>query len=149
MDEGKSQEEIAAEIGISDRQLRRYFKDGCPKGPVSAIIEWRDSNIDTRVEDIPAGELKEAVIRAQLETEIQRGKKLEIENRKLEGELIEIERVQKDIAAVCVRMRSRLMGLGAEIAAMVPGEIKGVTKQKVENAVRLALKEIAEAGVGE
>jgi len=150
MGKEKTVDELAEEVGISSRQLARNISDGCPKTTASEIIDWRSKNVKSRSsEEVETSDLKEEILRAQLETERQRGRKLDIENRKLEGELIEIETVQKDIASVCVRMRSRLMGLGAEIAAMVPGEIKGVTKTKVEHAVRLALKEIAEAGIGE
>lgn len=131
-------------MGISDRRLRQYFEQGCPKGSLDEIRQWRDSNIS---QDVPANELKEALDRAELRRRNADARKKEIENEQLEGKLILRSKVEKDIAAFCVRARSRLVGLGAEIAAIVPGEVKATAKSKVETAVRLALKEIADAEV--
>ncbi len=138
----KTTRELADAIGISSRQLATNFADGCPRTSVAAIKKWRAINVRSRTKS--DGELQEALLRAQLETERQRGIKLKAENTRMINRLIKKRIVQQDLATVYSLMESRLESLSTEIAVLVPLELKDAARKKVENTVRLALKGVSD-----
>ncbi|MFN3159733.1 MAG: hypothetical protein ACE37I_10480 [Rubinisphaera brasiliensis] len=143
--------ELAGWLGINRTTLYKWMSEpGFPvneDGSVSPFEVGKWFVLRDSVQRESQGDLKEEKLRADLALVREKIRMTEIENDNLEGKLISREQVEKDIAAFCVRARSRLSSLADEIAAVVPGEVMATAKAKVQNRVRLVLKELADAEI--
>lgn len=149
----KTVPKLSEDTGISERQLHRYFDRGCPRTSARAVLEWKTKNIRDRSAtsadaNPEAGTIQEArleLVKQQTLREAEVAERYSIENAQRRGELIEKVEVTRDISIAVSRLKNRLNRLGVDIAVLVPAEMKATTKQRVEDTVNTALRELANA----
>jgi hypothetical protein len=62
--------------------------------------------------------------------------------------LIEREEVERDMSLLWSRLAARLQGIGERVAALVPADMKAITKDRVEQEIRIIQKEFTD-GLGD
>ena len=138
-------DELSIGVGVGVRTLQHYFARGCPRESVEAINEWRAANIRAVVDAAQPSELALEQKKAELKKTQEAARAQQLKNDEMEGLLVAREEIWRDVTIAGGRLRQRLQSLGAEVAALVPGEVKAKVKAKVEAAVAVALKETADA----
>ena len=138
--------QLAAEVGISARQLQENFAAGCPRDSVEVIRAWRKKNVRPASNGNPRSysEARLALLKNQTLREAELAEKYAIENAVRRGELVERADIERDLAVAMSRLVNRLNSLGTRCANLCPAELKVPVKNSIEETVRLALKEIAE-----
>ena len=126
------------------------FDDG--KYDFATVVQWVSQNISNRGQAVVLGGVGST--EATADRQYWEAKKVEEQARReglkrleMEGELVQRDRIRREITAVAVRLRTRLLALDGRVAALVPAEMKATTKRMVAEAVQLSLKEALEAPV--
>lgn len=130
---------------------RHEDKDGRVTYDLREIAQWRIRQAKARARD-SIDETEAEAKRRKLDVDIRlkeediAKKRLEREER--EGNLLARDTVVREIVAWAQKIRTSLTQLGDQIAAIVPGEMKGVTKQSVLEKVRITLLEAYTTDIG-
>ncbi len=138
-------DQIADGLGVSDKTIRQYWRRGCPRHSVAAVVEWRRQHIKAVAEDAESSEVMMENKRADLEKTREAAKAQRLKNEALEGTLIDRGEIERDLRIAIGRIRCRLMSVGTECANVAPGSLKAVVKSLVEDRVRLVMQELANA----
>jgi len=135
--------ELATDVGCSDKTIRRYWRRGCPRDSVAAVVKWRSENIKAVAEDAEPSEVMAEIKRAELEKTLEAAKGQRLKNEALEGGLIDRMTIQRDLSLAFARIRDRLLSLGTQCANLAPGDLKAPVKNLIDEQVRVAMKELA------
>lgn len=124
----------------NDRRRRFY--------PVAAVVQWvrerdRQSLMADATGDAEGGPLRLEVERALLAREQRR--KLEVERRKLEGELVEVAEVRQWVASMIATARTRLLGVPSKAKQRIP-HLERTDVFEFEELIREALEGLADEG---
>lgn len=139
--EPSTQTAQATAVGITSRQLREYFAEGCPRGPIAAIVAWRAEH-----KRRPAGgELFQLSPRARIEL---KNKREEYRRRKFkndfdQGRLILKADAIEVITAICLRFKSRVEAIPDECQMLFPAEVRAMVKRELAEKFRHILKEMS------
>jgi len=158
---------IGNELGVNRRTVREWFDRGCPAGPVSEVIAWRDANIKlTRATfanrfggpapapEVDEGQMKrgqllelqtrEAIKKTQTETQLRL-----FQLREKHGEMVERALVQRQVAAIYVRIKERLLACSDEMETEFPAETRVSNKRVLDEFLRRVLMEVSLSVVSE
>ena len=115
---------------------------------MAAVEKWRDENIQSVVDCVEASELRLEQVKANLKKTLEQARSEQLKNDITAGKLIDRLEVEQQWYKLLTRLKHRLDPLGTEIANGAPAELKAIEKKRVDEAVRIAYKEIAEGGIG-
>ena len=151
-------EECAHELNLGSRRIQQLAKEGLPRADrgvydVVACFRWyvrylqrklveralpEDGDGDGGGPATSASATRHKML--SIEAEL---KQIELAEKR--ETLISIEKVQKDIEAIVVEIRTRILALAPKIAAEVVGETDlAISQVKVDRALRGALAELSE-----
>lgn len=137
-------EEAAEILGVSVRQVHRYCARGCPDDSVEAIVQWRDSNINTeRDNDKADGSLSRQLLAEKVRVERAKADKLEMENRQAAGLLVESDDVRRVLGQFCALLKERLLQVPELVMAEVPAEYRTDVYARTGEVVNACLTNIA------
>ena len=68
-----------------------------------------------------------------------------MENAQKRGLLIEREEVERDMALLWSRLAARLVGIADRVTTLVPADLKVITKDRVEQEIRIIQKEFTDS----
>lgn len=152
---------LAALFGVSERTISAWSADPTFPAPVSDpsdkrrrlypladVIAWRREKDRAAMlaeagADPDGAPLKLEVERALLAREQRR--KLEVERRKLEGELVEIAEVRQWVASMIATARTRLLGVPSKAKQRIP-HLERTDVFEFEELIREALEGLADEG---
>lgn len=83
--------------------------------------------------------INEKIKAAELQERLENARTRKLKNDELEGRLLPSDQVEHSINETWLQFRLSLKNLGGTVATLVPGEIKGVTKDMVEKTVEREL----------
>jgi hypothetical protein len=161
--------DIANTLGYNRRTVGEWIKEGCPRGPIRAILEWISRNgrggpagpenrlgalgLGGRTEELnPDGTRKRTLterrtlgqIRAQVvDTEL---RMLNLAEKR--QDLVSKRRVKRDVATIFVRLKERLIAAPDRFEPKFPAEVRVECKQDLEDFCRLLLVELRQMPVG-
>lgn len=140
-----SAKRLSEELGVSVRSIERYWKRGCPWGPVDAVKRWRAQNIKSEV-IVPSG-LREAQARADIARTLETAKNQRIKNDNLEDSLVDRARIRGDARQALQLMTQRLRKLVTECGDAVPAELCSAVYSIIGAATDVAIKEFSDADI--
>ncbi len=152
---------VAAELGVNRRTVKEWYDKGCPEGPIAAIVAWRDANIKTTratftsrhggvapetplaAEQVKRGQLlelqtRESIKKTQTENQL---KLFALEQKR--GEMVERAWVQRQVAAIFVRIKERLLNCPDEMETEFPHETRVANKRVLDEYLRRVLIEMS------
>lgn len=136
---------LANGTGLSISTIERYLRRGCPKTSVEAVMKWRSENISAIAEDAEPSELMQELKRAEIAETNESARAKRLKNDILERKLIPRDEVSRDLSIALARTVNRLQSIPTEVAVLCPDDLKVPVKAKVEQAIRVALKELKDS----
>jgi hypothetical protein len=106
--------------------------------PLREIVQWR-------LNKLAGSSVLDAKRQADLESIRLVNEKRAMENAHKRGLLIEREEVERDMSLLWSRLAARLTGIADRIATIVPAEMKGTAKERVEQEIRIIQKEFVDS----
>lgn len=137
--------ELAKGIGVSEVTINKYIRRGCPRTSVEAVMKWRSENISAIAEDADPSELMQELKRAEIAATNETARAKRLKNDILERKLIPRDEVSRDLSIALARTVNRLQSIPTEVAVLCPDDLKVPVKAKVEQAIRVALKELKDS----
>lgn len=135
---------MAEGIGVSTVTIDKYVKRGCPRTSVEAVQKWRAENIKAVAEDAEVSDLGVEAKRAEIAERWENARTRQIKNDLASGRLLSRAEVELDLRTAMSRIVNRLASLGMACANLCPAELKVPIKERVEETVRIALKELSD-----
>lgn len=159
--------QIAKKLGVNRRTLSEWFERGCPREPIEAIAAWRvkhlrpermdpahreSANAAAVAPSAPEGRKRPSLIEQQTKANI-RKINADVDFRRLKvaeirKDLVSRSSVQREVAALCVRVKERLLAAPEEFQNSFPAETRIQNKIDFEDFVRHLLMELASWKVG-
>jgi hypothetical protein len=134
--------EVGEALGISFRTVERYFHSGCPRHSVEAVQQWRAENIKGE-DGNEARPLHAAKAAAELKEREEAWRARKLRNDILEGKVLYLDDVQRDVTIAAGEVRKALQGFGAQCANLAPTEMKVAIKELIDEQARMLLTQLA------
>lgn len=141
-----TQAKLALMLGVSERQIRNYIRDGMPGQQgyydVEDCRDWVSRNVNSPGESV-GGNLKEERLKAEVRKLRADAEQKELKNQQTRGELLHRDDVLQQVSEAFLMVKTRLECVPDEIEMQIPPEIRADVKAEVASRVRMVLMEMA------
>lgn len=136
--------DLAKGLDVSETTIKTYLARGCPRTSVRNAKKWRKENIRSPLDDIDDDALGLALKRAELRERDANARTRDFKLEMLKKRMIDRDEVERDLRTGISRLVNRLNSLPVQCANICPAELKAPIKEKIEDTVRLALRELCD-----
>lgn len=146
-----SAEVHARELGVSETQARRWLLEGMPEKEPSRS-RWVNARADQRSGDEVSADLQAAHLAQKIKRLINQNKEAELRLRRLEGELVPLLEVKRQLAGLAAAVRNGLLGLPGKLADRVivlgtAAAAEELLREEIEGVLRVLADDVgADAG---
>ena len=140
----KTLAEVAEFFGLALQTVKQWRMESPAmpgaegKYPLRDIVQWR-------LAKLAGSTVLDAKRQADLESIKLVNEKRAMENAQKRGLLIEREEVERDMALLWSRLAARLVGIADRVTTLVPADLKVITKDRVEQEIRIIQKEFTDS----
>lgn len=134
---------IAEGIGVSTVTIDKYVKRGCPRNSIEAVQKWRAQNIKAVAEETEDSDLGIEFRRAELIDKLESARTRQMKNDLMADTLVSKDAMRQLHGRLLSRLTNRFNAFGSECANFCPAELKAPIKERIEDGVRTALREVA------
>ncbi len=140
-----TQRELAIALNVSERMVRNYIRDGMPgfqgRYSIAECREWVANNINSPNAEV--GDLKEKRLRAEIRKLNADAESKECKNAIMRGDILYRDDVDRQIAEVLTRIKTRLESVPDEMETTFPASTRAQNKADLDEKIRQIQMEIA------
>ena len=138
--------EVCELFGISRAALSDWTRQGAPKldrgtWDLKSLFDWREKTIVGKIET------REAMAREKLKRETAQAGIRDLEFKKLEGTLIEVDKVTDDLSTLCANMKTALRGWAKRLPPILAGRSQKEIGREILREADCILTDFAD-GIG-